>query len=111
MPTAICCASIGRSTSTAWSVPTRKRRARVTSSTAVPDGENVDDVIEGEIGRGNDEVGTPWEAIKQRNVKPDLDAIGGAGSGEVGGGDWDSDNSEPGEVEPPTEPDVDAPDL
>lgn len=76
-----------------------------------PEGDNVDDVIEGEIGRGQDEVGTPWEAIKQRNVKADLDSIGGAGSGEVGGGDWDGDNDESGDVEPPEEPDVEEPEI
>jgi len=76
-----------------------------------PPGENVDDVIEGEVGRGDDEVGTPWEAIKQRNVEPDMDAIGGSGSGEVGGGDWDSDNNESGDVEQPAEPDAEPPEL
>ncbi len=66
-----------------------------------PEGENVDDIIEGEVGRGEDEVGIAWEAIKQRNVKPDLDSIGGSGADEVGGGDWDSDNSESGEPDAP----------
>ena len=69
-----------------------------------PEGENVDDIIEGEIGRGEDEVGIGWEAIKQRNVKPDLGAIGGSGAGEVGGGEWDGENSEGGEPEEPVEP-------
>jgi hypothetical protein len=77
-----------------------------------PDGENVDDVIEGETGRGEDEVGAPWEAIKQRNVNPDLDAIGGSGAGEVGGGDWDSSNSEDSsDAEDPVEPDAEPPEL
>lgn len=77
-----------------------------------PDGDNVDDVVEGEIGRGEDEVGTPWEAIKQRNVKPDLESIGGLGSTEVGGGDWDGGNSEEGTPEAPVEPDdSEAPEL
>jgi hypothetical protein len=77
-----------------------------------PDGENVDDQVAGEIGRGDDEVGTPWEAVKQRNVDADLDSIGGAGATEVGGGDWDSDNGESGDPEGPTEPnDADAPEL
>lgn len=70
-----------------------------------PEGDNVDDVIEGEVGRGEDEVGIAWEAIKQRNVKPDLDSIGGSGAGEVGGGEWDSGNTESGEPEEPVEPD------
>jgi hypothetical protein len=77
-----------------------------------PEGENVDDVIAGEVGKGLDEVGTPWEAIKQRNVKADLAAAGcSSGSTEVGGGDWDSENKEGGEPEPPTEPDAKPPEL
>ena len=76
-----------------------------------PAGDNVDDIIEGEIGRGEDEVGIEWRAIKQRNVKPDLNSIGGAGADNVGGGDWDSDNKEKDEPEPPKEPETDAPDL
>jgi hypothetical protein len=66
-----------------------------------PAGDNVDDVLKGEMGRGEDEVGTEWVAIKQRNVKPDLDSIGGAGATDVGGGDWDKGNSESGEAEGP----------
>ncbi|MEQ9324064.1 MAG: hypothetical protein RIF41_33175 [Polyangiaceae bacterium] len=78
-----------------------------------PAGDNVDDAIKGEIGRGEDEVGTEWEAIKQRNVDPQLDAIGGVGSTDVGGGDWDSGNGEEGgDLEGPVEPDDgDAPEL
>ncbi len=76
-----------------------------------PEGENVDDFIEGEIGRGLDEVGIDWRAIKQRNTKPDLDSIGGAGAGEVGGGDWDSPNKEKGDPEPPKEPETDEPEI
>ncbi len=77
-----------------------------------PEGDNVDDFIEGEIGRGEDEVGIEWRAIKQRNVKQDLDSIGGSGAGEIRGGDWDSDNKEKNqEPEAPKEPDSDAPDL
>jgi len=79
-----------------------------------PEGDNVDDVIKGELGRGDDEVGTPWDAVKQRNVEPDLESIGGSGSSDVGGGDWDSPNEESGDPEPPAEPtgdDEDAPEL
>lgn len=77
-----------------------------------PEGDNVDDVLQGEIGWGEDEVGDEWRAVKQRNVKPDIDSIGGSGANDVGGGDWDGDNKEP-ELEPeaPVEPDVDAPEL
>jgi hypothetical protein len=77
-----------------------------------PAGENVDDEIDGEIGKGLDEVGTPWEAIKQRNVKVDLAAAGcSSGATEVGGGDWDSENKEEGEPEEPTEPKAEPPEL
>jgi hypothetical protein len=69
-----------------------------------PPGDNVDDTFEGEIGRGNDEVGDPWTAIKQRNVKPDLSSIGGSGASDVGGGDWDTDNKEKGKPESPEPP-------
>jgi hypothetical protein len=46
----------------------------------------VDSEIVGEIGRDEDEVGDPWDAIKQRNVKPDLRSIDQ--SVDVGS-DWD----------------------
>lgn len=61
-----------------------------------PEGNNVDDQIHGEVGLNQDEVGNPWEAIKQRNIPPDLSSIGGTGAGDVGGGDWDTDNKEKG---------------
>lgn len=69
-----------------------------------PQGDNVDDQIVGEIGRGADEVGDPWDAIKQRNVKPDLGSIGGDSSGNLGGADWDGENKEKGEPESPQPP-------
>lgn len=69
-----------------------------------PEGDNVDDQIVGEIGRGQDEVGDPWDAVKQRNVKPDLASIGGSGAGDIGGGDFDSDNTEGGTPEEPQPP-------
>jgi hypothetical protein len=75
-----------------------------------PAGDNVDDVIDGEIGRGEDELGIEWHAIKQRQRKPDLDSIGSQGAGEVGGGDWDSkpsDDDDDDDVEKPREPDSD----
>ncbi len=76
-----------------------------------PEGDNVDDVIEGQVGRGDDELGVEWKAVKQRNVDPKLDSIGGVGASEVGGGDWDSDNTESGDPEPPAKPDVKPPEL
>ncbi len=69
-----------------------------------PPGDNIDDEIAGEVGRGADEVGDPWSAVKQRNVKPDLASIGGTGAGDVGGGDWDGDNKEQGTPEAPQSP-------
>jgi len=69
-----------------------------------PPGANVDDTIAGEIGRDQDETGEPWDAVKQRNVKPDLNSIGGSGASDIGGGDWDNDNQEKGSPEPPASP-------
>ena len=69
-----------------------------------PPGDNVDDTIVGEIGFGGDEVGEPWDAVKQRNIPPDLASIAGSGAMDVGGGDWDSDNKEKGKSEPPKSP-------
>jgi hypothetical protein len=62
------------------------------------------DEISGEIGRNNDEVGDPWTAVFQKDVKPDLASIGGTGSGDIGGGDFDSDNKEQGKPEAPEPP-------
>jgi hypothetical protein len=69
-----------------------------------PEGDNVDDKIVGELGEGGDEVGMPWDAVKQRNMKPDLDSIGGTGAGDIGGGDWDNENKEKGAPEAPAPP-------
>lgn len=69
-----------------------------------PPGDNVDDTLLGEIGIGADEVGQPWDAIKQRNQMPDLASIGGTGTTDIGGGDWDSENKEQGTPEPPAPP-------
>ena len=69
-----------------------------------PEGENVDDTLKGEIGKGIDETGEPWDAIKQRNLPPDLDSIGGSGAADLGGGDWDNDNKEKGKPEGPAKP-------
>ncbi len=76
---------------------------------ARPEGENVDDLIDGAMGRGADEVGLgEWHAIKQRNVKPNLDSVRPTGAGDIGGGDWDSGSSEKGEPEGPSEPPADS---
>jgi hypothetical protein len=91
--------------------PNSKKKGKGYFVYSRPPGENVDDVIEGELGRGENEVGVSWKAIKQRNVKPDLDSIGGSGATDVGGGDWDSGNTESGDPDEPVEPDVEAPEL
>lgn len=69
-----------------------------------PAGDNVDDQIAGEIGTGADEVGEPWDAVKQRNMMPDLASIGGTGATDIGGGDWDSEGGESGTPEAPATP-------
>ena len=84
--------------------PNAKRSGKGYLKYKRPPGDNVDDQLAGEIGFGEDEVGEPWEAIKQRNIPPDLASIGGTGAMDVGGGDWDSDNKEKGKAEPPASP-------
>ncbi|MEJ7733490.1 MAG: hypothetical protein WKG00_30380 [Polyangiaceae bacterium] len=74
-----------------------------------PAGDNVDDTILGQIGVGADETGEPWDAVKQRNVNPDLGSIGGTGAMDVGGGDWDNENKEKGTPEPPVAPEAPKP--
>ncbi|MSP24517.1 MAG: hypothetical protein EXR75_05000 [Myxococcales bacterium] len=70
-----------------------------------PAGDNVDDILDGAMGRGEDELGFgDWHAIKQRNVKPNLESVRPSGSLDVGGGDWDKDSTEQGEPEEPSEP-------
>jgi hypothetical protein len=65
---------------------------------------NGEPSIIGEIGKGGDEVGSPWDAIRQKNIEPDLSSIGGSGAGDVGGGDWDGENKEKGTPEAPASP-------
>lgn len=69
-----------------------------------PEGDNVDDRVDGEMGRGEDETGEPVDGVKQRNMPPDLDSIGGTGATDIGGGDWDSENKEGGASEAPAPP-------
>ncbi len=40
-----------------------------------PEGDNVDDKLEGEWGLEDSEVGQSWECVKQRNQKPDLKSV------------------------------------
>jgi hypothetical protein len=84
--------------------PNSKRTGKGYFKYKRPAGDNVDDDIVGEIGQGDDEVGDPWEAKKQRNIPPDPDSIVGSGAREVGGGDWDSDSKEKGKSEGPRSP-------
>lgn len=84
--------------------PTATRKGKGYFKYSRPPGENVDDTIAGEIGRGEDEVGEPWDAVKQRNVVPDINSIGGTGAIDIGGGDWDTDNKEKGTPEGPVSP-------
>ncbi len=84
--------------------PNAKRSGKGYFKYTRPAGDNVDDVIKGEHGIGDDEVGDAWEAVKQRNVPPNPESIGGSGARDVGGGDWDSDNKEKGKPEGPRSP-------
>jgi hypothetical protein len=85
--------------------PNSKRNGRGYFAYSRPEGENVDDEIHGAIGQGQDEVGTDWAAVKQRNVPAAPDSLGcGGGAADVGGGDFDKDSKETGDPEPPTEP-------
>ncbi len=71
-----------------------------------PEGSNVDDVIDGSLGKHNDEVGY-WDfsAKKQRNVAVDLDKIGGTSKSDVSGSDWDKgSNTEHEKPEGPAHP-------
>lgn len=69
-----------------------------------PTGDNVDDNIAGQIGKGESELGGEIDGVKQRNVNPDPDSIGGSSPSEVGGGDWDGQGKENGSPEPPAPP-------
>jgi hypothetical protein len=84
--------------------PNAKRSGKGYFKYKRPPGDNVDDNIVGEIGVGADEVGETWEAIKQRNIPPDLSSIAGSGAMDVGGGDWDTDSKEKGKPEGPASP-------
>jgi hypothetical protein len=84
--------------------PNAKKSGRGYFKYSRPEGENVDDKITGETGPGDDEVGDPWEAIKQRRMDPHPESIGGTGSRDVGGGDWDNENKEKGKPEKPSSP-------
>ncbi len=62
----------------------------------VPADENANHEIKGEWGLGNSEVGSPWEAIRQRNMLPDPDSVQPDETEKVNVPDeWDTDNKAP----------------
>ncbi len=69
-----------------------------------PPGENVDDKMVGEIGKGQDEVGKKIDTVKQRNTPVDPSSIGGTAPGDFSGGDWDKSGGDGGDPEPPSPP-------
>ncbi|HEX4475211.1 MAG TPA: hypothetical protein VH142_09050 [Polyangiaceae bacterium] len=57
-----------------------------------PPGEHVNDEIHGEWGLGTTDYGVSWDAVKQRNAKPDPDSVVPDETQRLeGNGDWDSD--------------------
>jgi hypothetical protein len=62
----------------------------------VPAGENVDHTIQGQWGLGSEEVGNPWEAIKQRNQMPDFNSVMPDETQKATGGGWDERKRPPG---------------
>jgi hypothetical protein len=57
--------------------------------------------IKGEWGLGEDEAGNTWEAVKQKNMPPDLKAVQpDEYEGRVSGGGWDDGEGEGGGEEP-----------
>src|SRR6185369_4426080 len=63
--------------------PNSKRSGKGYFKYKRPAGDNVDDTIVGEIGVENDEVGAPWDAVKQRREEPNLASIGGTGAMDI----------------------------
>jgi hypothetical protein len=58
----------------------------------VPDGDNVDHEIHGEWGMDQNEAGYHWNAVKQRNMKPDpASVMPDETQTSVEGADWDGD--------------------
>ena len=84
-----------------------------------PSGDNIDDVLEGEMGSGKDELGIPWRSVKQRNVDPDLDSVTPGARPDGNTDDWDGSGpkkeapkaapQEPKAPEPAEEPEAPAP--
>ncbi len=60
----------------------------------VPPGDNIDHKLEGEWGLGDSDAGNPWNAIKQRNMQPDLNSVRpDENQTTFEGGDWDGSKS------------------
>jgi len=56
-----------------------------------PEGEHVNDEIHGQWGLGTESSGVTWDAVKQRNMKPDPDSVVPDETQKVEGGGWDED--------------------
>ncbi|MEM9693585.1 MAG: hypothetical protein AAGA56_13645, partial [Myxococcota bacterium] len=85
--------------------PNSKRSGRGYFVYTSPAEAKAPDIIKGEMGRGDDEVGyRTLNGVKQRDLKPNLDAVIGSSADDIGGGDWDRPNTEAGKVEPPAKP-------
>ncbi len=62
-----------------------------------PAGKNVLDEIHGQWGLGQEQTGVSWDAIKQRNMKPDPDSVVPDETQSIQGGGWDQKKKKPGE--------------
>ena len=62
-----------------------------------PAGENVNDELHGEWGLGMQFTGTPWNAVKQRNAKPDPESVMPDETQKSQGDNWDRPKRPPGQ--------------
>jgi hypothetical protein len=69
--------------------PSAKTTGRGYFKYSRPPGENVNDEIHGEWGLGTEQTGVTWDAVKQRNVKPDPNSVMPDETQKVEGGGWD----------------------
>lgn len=70
----------------------------------VPAEENANHEIKGEWGLDRSEIGNPWDAIRQRNMLPDLDSVKPDETEQVNMPDeWDSEGPAKGAAEAPSE--------
>src|SRR4029079_17017404 len=61
-----------------------------------PPGELVNDEIHGQWGLSNEQTGVTWDAVKQRNAKPDPDSVIPDETQKLEGGGWDGEKKKPG---------------